>query len=152
MNSSVPIALLRHDLADGSAHVDLMVATPGAPIGDDDRTVACWRCPVRPDESASAAQVIERIDDHRGWYLRLTQPSDLSGNRGRVLPLRAGRCERRDSEGGVLYLAITWEDGGRNAWSVTRIDARTWLLQSQDSPPARSGKRGAEERASDSES
>lgn len=110
----VPIALCLHELADGSSHVDLLVARPGAPCGDDDRTVRAWRCAERPDSLAPGATLaLEPLPDHRGLYLRLDAARDLDRNRGRVAPLRRGEA-MRDSD----RVAIRWADGGRSLWRI----------------------------------
>lgn len=128
---SSPIALLRHDLPDGTSHVDLLIGAWDRPAGDEDRTVPCWRCPQRPDrsEGAFAALRIERIGDHRGLYLRLQAPRDLGGGRGTVTPLRAGTgtSDRSPQEGGRI--AVTWSDGGQSHWSLEPTRGPEWTLR-----------------------
>lgn len=110
----IPIALCLHELADGSAHVDLLVARRDAPRGDDDRTVRAWRCAERPDARApGAALALEPLPDHRGLYLRLDAPRDLDRERGRVTPLRRGEA-MQDAD----RVAIRWADGGRSLWRI----------------------------------
>lgn len=107
-----PVALLLHRLSDGSEHVDLCIGPPdGRDVKDDERAAPTWRCGARPDAlPVGAAMAIERIADHRGRYLRLAEPTDLSDDRGRVTPLRRGTAR------GDATLAITWADGGRSRW------------------------------------
>jgi hypothetical protein len=84
------MAILRHETPDGAAHFDLLLAeTPQ--VDDEARAVPTWRCDrdpftLRPGERAR----IERIDLHRGLYLRLDHVCTLSGARGSVRPVRRG--------------------------------------------------------------
>lgn len=108
------IALLLHALRDGSSHVDLLIEREGPPCPDDLAGVPTWRCASRPDQAASPTTVrVERIGEHRGVYLHLEGPRELSADRGSVTPLRRGRAERRGDE-----FHIRWDDGGTAAWAI----------------------------------
>lgn len=113
------VAVLRHETASGEFHHDLLVHR-GEPPTDEDRTVACWRVPVRPDLAAAGSVVpIERIADHRGFYLRLTEPRRLDRGRGTVTPLRRGTVTGvHVAADGAESLTVEWRDGGRSAWRI----------------------------------
>jgi hypothetical protein len=114
VSETIPIALCLHRLADGSTHVDLLVARPGAQRGDDDRTVRAWRCAERPDALAPGATLaLEPLPDHRGLYLRLAVARVLDRERGTVVPLRGGEASA-DAD----RLAVRWRDGGCSLWRI----------------------------------
>lgn len=113
------VAVLRHETPTGEFHHDLLVHR-GEPPADEDRTVACWRIPVRPDLAAAGSVVpVERIADHRGLYLRLAEPRRLDRGRGTVTPLRRGTITGvHTSADGSESLTVDWRDGGRSAWRI----------------------------------
>ena len=87
---------MRHELPDGTHHFDLLLAS-ARDVADEAREVATWRCDADPwTLPIGGAAVIERIAPHRGLYLRLTQPRELGGDRGRVTPVRHGDFRMRD--------------------------------------------------------
>lgn len=95
------MAILRHELPDGTAHFDLLLAAEEA--GDEARVVPTWRCPVDPMSMAGGSRVeVESLPPHRGLYLRLREPRELGDGRGLVRPVHAGWHARRD---GLLWLA-----------------------------------------------
>lgn len=103
---------LLHTLADGSSHVDLMLATDPRGSGP----LMTFRlegraAEVRPGESARA----EHIGDHRPEYLTYEGP--LSGGRGTV---------RRLARGGVRWLSR----------AVNRIELQVDWQESADGPQA----------------
>lgn len=119
------IALLLHLLPDGTSHVDLLVAR-GANPAPEDRTVRTWRCANRPDRQPPGSVLdLERIGDHRAFYLGLAVPRTLDGDRGVVTPLRSGEVEG-DGEGDELRIA--WDDGGRGRWLVRESPTGGWRL------------------------
>ena len=88
------MAILHHALPDGSSHHDLLLA-PTVEVADEARTVPTWRCSGDPLSLPPGHAVgIERIAPHRGLYLRLREPRELGGDRGRVTPVHASwhRC------------------------------------------------------------
>jgi hypothetical protein len=127
VSDPLPIALCLHELPDGSAHVDLLVARADLPTGDDDRTVRAWRCAERPDAlEPGGTLAIEALPDHRGIYLRLATARTLDRGRGSVTPLRRGAASSRDDR-----LAIRWSDGGRSLWRLP-TDCHAPLLVAED--------------------
>ncbi len=121
---NVRVALLLHELPDGSSHVDLLVARDGRPLGDDERSVPTWRCSTRPDMAPNGSVLsLERIGDHRALYLRLDVRRDLGGDRGWAAPLRSGTAELHADS-----LIIAWDDAGESWWSVREGDGG-WQLR-----------------------
>ncbi len=113
------VAVLRHEPAAGEPHHDLLVHR-GDPPADEDRTVPCWRVPVRPDLAAAGTVLpAERIADHRGLYLRLAEPRRLDRGRGTVTPLRRGAISAVIvAADGTESITVDWSDGGRSAWRI----------------------------------
>ncbi|MFO0962743.1 MAG: hypothetical protein U0625_07520 [Phycisphaerales bacterium] len=86
----LPAAVLRHTLADGSAHFDLLLARRTAD-DPDARIAATWRCEADPSTLAPGAScACTAIHDHRALYLTLAQARELDGGRGRVEPVARG--------------------------------------------------------------
>lgn len=118
--------LLRHDLPDGSWHLDWMLLPDGA-AGDrpDDRVLVTFRLNDRPDRLAPGAILsAERLPPHRALYLRFE--GDLGGGRGVVARVACGQvlaCRVEDGEG----LAVV-------RWDVARLDAAaaTYRLRRTD--------------------
>ncbi|MFM7809319.1 MAG: hypothetical protein ACKPEA_15525 [Planctomycetota bacterium] len=95
----LPMALLRHELPDGTFHFDLLLAA-SADVCDEDRSVPTWRCETDPLElGVGDACGATPLPPHRGAYLRLQTAVELSGGRGRVEPVRQG--SHRTVEAGV---------------------------------------------------
>lgn len=113
------VAVLRHEPVGGEAHHDLLIHR-GDPPADEDRTVPCWRIPIRPDLAAAGSVVpVERISDHRGLYLRLAAPRRLDRGRGTVTPLRRGTIGAvHVAADGAESITVDWRDGGRSAWRI----------------------------------
>lgn len=122
------MAILRHALPDGSSHHDLLLA-PAPEIADEARVVPTWRCAGDPlSLSPGAGVAIERIAPHRGLYLRLNEPRELGGERGRVTPVHTGwhRCA-----GGLLWMAR--HDGDAVAFHMDERSLRRAELPAQAS-------------------
>ncbi len=118
-----PIALLLHQLPDGSSHVDLLIARDDAPVGDEDRLIPTWRVVTRPDRAPIGSCLpLTPIADHRGLYLRLAELRTLTGERGAVTPLRRGSARRTGSE-----VKVRWDDGDLETWQWTESSDRTEL-------------------------
>lgn len=107
-------ALLRHDLPDGTSHIDWLIEpAQTANVHRDDperRDVLTFRVDGRPD-TLQVGQTIraERIADHRRMYLTYEGP--VPGDRGQVARVRAGHvlaCETRAD--GTTILTIHWQD------------------------------------------
>lgn len=95
------MAILRHELPDGSAHFDLLLAEGDA--DDAARVVPTWRCPDDPMSLAAGSTMpVQPLPPHRGLYLRLHAPRELDHGRGRVQAVHSGWHARRH---GVLWMA-----------------------------------------------
>lgn len=101
-----PTVLLRHELPDGSWHVDWMIARDAAA----DSPLITFRLPepldaVEPGRTLMA----ERIGEHRAAYLRYE--GAVSGNRGHVTRLRFGTVVDvfASDNSPKIDLAIHWE-------------------------------------------
>lgn len=80
-----PTVLLRHELPDGSWHVDWMIARHAS----SESLLITFRLPERLDAVEPGRTLnAERIGDHRAAYLR--HEGAVSGNRGHVTRLRSG--------------------------------------------------------------
>lgn len=78
-----PMALVRHDEPHGSFHYDWFLA--GA------TSARTFRCAHRLDQLAGAAETpLVAIDDHRLFYVHLSERFELSGGRGIVTPIARG--------------------------------------------------------------
>ena len=85
--------LLRHDLPDGSWHLDLMIAGRAFEPGvDPARPLFTLRLPPdtspRPNDPDCQRFLAERIGDHRAVYLDYEGP--IAGGRGRVARIASG--------------------------------------------------------------
>jgi len=115
-----PTVQLLHELPDGSAHVDWMLATD--PQGE--RPLITFRLPGRVDElEAGQAMEAQRIADHRPAYLTYQGP--VSGDRGTVRRLRGGLVRTIDQGAETWSLEVLWEgDGGAQIRQRLRIEQR----------------------------
>ncbi len=118
-----PVALLRHELQDGSAHFDLLIADR-VPTDPDAATVPTYRVARRPDlVPAHTSMGVERIPLHRERYLALTRSAVLSEGRGTVSPLRRGSSTPKVDG----TLEIIWEDGALQCLRVDQ-DGSEWTI------------------------
>ncbi len=101
LRNSLPLAtvLLRHELPDGSWHVDWMVAQDRAA----EARLITFRLPRRLDELAAGESIqAERLEDHRAAYLEYQGP--VSGGRGSVSRLRSGQIMQLQRKTGLQEL------------------------------------------------
>ncbi len=117
----LPAAVLRHTLADGSAHFDLLLARRAAD-DPDARIAATWRCDADPAALAPGGScACTAIHDHRALYLTLGAARELGEGRGRVEPVARGEwtpdADWTPDGGGF---AVRWHAG---AAARLRIDA-----------------------------
>ncbi len=85
------MALLRHDLPDGSFHFDWLLGRTLECADDDAQVVRTIRCPLPIDQlSPGEGAIIEPLGDHRWFYLHLSQKHELSQDRGAVTPIARG--------------------------------------------------------------
>jgi hypothetical protein len=128
---SVPTVLLRHELPDGSWHVDWMIANDPAGAGP----LLTFR-PAGLIHELEAGQSIEaeQLPDHRSAYLEYE--GELSGGRGRVTRAARGRAIRQLGwDGDALTLTVHWQ-GGEHPGVVqelcaTRVRGRLWNVECQ---------------------
>ncbi len=101
-----PTVLLRHDLPDGSHHFDWLIARDAA----GEQRLYSLRLTCRPDELAPGAEIrAERSFDHRPVYLTYEGP--ISGDRGTVQQLRAGRVTLLREDEQTLEMLVEWAGG-----------------------------------------
>ncbi|MHC5113136.1 MAG: hypothetical protein ACYTGP_01750 [Planctomycetota bacterium] len=96
--------LLRHELPGGGEHVDWMIAT------DDEHLepLISFRLDRRLDDLAPGDRLdAERTPDHRPAYLTYEGP--VSGDRGTVRRLRAGRVVAWRKSGRRWQMEIVWD-------------------------------------------
>lgn len=128
--------LLRHDLPDGSSHVDWLVARDPEGL----QPLVSFRMDSPLDELQPGTQIIaEHIGDHRPLYLEYE--GEVTGNRGRVKRLKSGKLiqaqaserDRPDS----LFLQIRW--GSRNPHEqhlhLARYDDDQWIITCTECVP-----------------
>lgn len=114
-----PIALLVHEAAEAPPHLDLFLAPAQPLFSDEERVLEAWRLPASPSELGPGEHMrVEQIGLHRGLYVRLRQPKQLSEGRGTVTPVLHGYCVESALAEGVRLLDITWSDGTRLALSL----------------------------------
>lgn len=98
--------LLRHDLPDGTWHIDWLLARQA--IGDDDaRDLLTFRV-ARP-ELLNAPGTFEatRLPDHRRLYLRYE--GEVSGGRGSVRRVGEGAATIERDEPGCVIVEVQFE-------------------------------------------
>jgi hypothetical protein len=119
-----PAAVIRHETA-GGAHFDLLLARR-EPEGPDDRACATWRAARDPAALAVGAETpVEPIADHRAHYLGLAGHSELSGGRGRVLPVARGAW-RPGMDGAV---EVRWDEGTTARYRLDAAGAPAAMLR-----------------------
>jgi hypothetical protein len=121
---------LRHDLPDGSCHIDWMIARD--PAGS--LPLSAWRLArclhdVKPGESAP----LERLPDHRPLYLDYEGP--VSGNRGSVRREAAGTVRRNTnkifSPEETGEIEVHWQIAGTiltQRLSLVRLNEENWIV------------------------
>jgi hypothetical protein len=116
--------LLRHDLPDGSWHLDWLIERAERLGGEaGDRTVMTFRLDRRPDEIAESIEA-EEMPDHRRLYL--DYEGVIAGGRGSVSRVAEWRCEvlhvtpneihvRLEGDSGAVTLCGVAVEGRRSA-------------------------------------
>lgn len=127
MNVAWTMVLLRHDLPDGTWHLDWMLETRPDEDDPQSRSLATFRLSDDPRGVAIGAGVPgERIGAHRRAYL--TFEGEIDGGRGRVRRLASGRASVvRDAEGEIEFEAAF--DGGGSARWHGRRRGDAWRLE-----------------------
>lgn len=102
-------ALLRHTPLDEVPHFDWLVVLDGDAPGPDDRTVPCFRLSQRLDLATDGSTLEARpLAAHRGLYLVLSAPRELSAGRGLVEPLRRGEVLAVRDDAGQRLIDLRW--------------------------------------------
>jgi len=130
--NAVRVAVVRHEVGGAGDpavdHLDLFVgpaAAVGAGADPDARVVRSWRLPLAAWDAASEGLACGRFaatetEAHRAEYLTLAEPRELSGGRGRVVPLARGAGIAR----GDLRVAAL----GREL-RLTRTELGAWTVE-----------------------
>ncbi|MHC4948639.1 MAG: hypothetical protein ACYTG1_10300 [Planctomycetota bacterium] len=101
-----PTVQLLHEQARGS-HIDWLIGRD--PEGR--RPLVTFRAAGRIDELAAGERTaLEPVADHRPVYLEYEGP--ISGDRGRVRRVAAGRVRRWEAGGGAWRLRVRWSGAG----------------------------------------
>lgn len=132
----LPTVALRHDLPDGSRHVDWMLARSDDPAAG----LITFRMDAPPDElpRGVAAEAL-RIADHRSAYLAYEGP--VPGGRGTVRRIGRGRIIAWRAEGECRNIEVSWDEPARADVAVMRYrleplaDGR-WRVRRLDESPA----------------
>lgn len=101
--------LLRHTPPGEASHFDWLVVLDGSVPAPEERAVPCVRLSKRLD-LAEAGDLLEgvRLAPHRGHYLRLDAPCELSGGRGLVEPIRGGDVCGITHRAAEIGLQLRW--------------------------------------------
>ena len=132
-----PTVLLRHELPDGTSHVDWMIAPDDM---DGRELLVTFRVAGRIDElTAGERLAARRIGDHRRAYLTCEGP--VSDGRGTVTRLAGGVVVSWQRLPDRWHMEIDWfaPDGGlrRQALDVSRQrPGDSWVIRVVDSQPA----------------
>lgn len=119
-----PAAVVHH-ATDAGAHFDLLLARR-EPSGPDDHACATWRAAHDPSVlPIGGATTLEPIADHRAHYLGLAGHSELSGGRGRVLPVARGAW-RPGMDGAV---EVRWDEGTTARYRLDAAGAPAAMLR-----------------------
>lgn len=101
----LPTVLLRHELPDGSWHIDWMLGQD--PQGHD--RLLTFRLPRSPiGLAATETMLIERIGEHRRDYLEYEGP--VSAGRGTVKRIASGHIVAWSDRDEGWELNVKWED------------------------------------------
>ena len=102
---SLPTVQLRHQMPDGSQHVDWMIAQDA----DGRRPLITFRLPRRVDQLARGETLVaQRLADHRPAYLDYEGP--VWGDRGRVDRIRRGQVVSLDRQPDAWTMVVSWRD------------------------------------------
>jgi hypothetical protein len=133
---------LRHDLPDGSWHIDWMIELEQGGGG-----LATFRLPRRVDDLCAGESVEAlRLEDHRRAYLDYEGP--VSGGRGTVRRLASGRISRFGEGAGHWLLDVEWDPRRRQRLCLHRAagDTPRWVVQALDDDASGAGLPGDRDR------
>ena len=119
---------LRHDLPDGTWHVDWLIDLD--PVGEG--RLPTFRLRRRVDDLCAGESIeAERLEDHRRRYLTYEGP--VKGDRGEVQRVATGRIEALQMLGDVWAMLVRWEpaDQPTAVWQRLRVSRAgpAWLVQ-----------------------
>lgn len=120
-----PTVLLRHTLPDGTSHYDWLLARADR-VGDDERALLTFRVADRVDLLRAGASPATRLPDHRGLYLAYEGP--VSGDRGSVERVAAGRCRIVHEGRDLVEAEAQWEGAPRVSVVATRAAGEEFTL------------------------
>lgn len=115
--------LLRHDLPDGSSHLDWLIERPGC---TDEHRLIAFRLTEPPDCSASSEFLGTRLPDHRAHYLEYE--GTISGDRGRVTRVAAGQARIERDEAELLTMWVDFGDGGHDYRAAPAAGSDEWCF------------------------
>ena len=111
---------LRHELPDGSSHIDWLIAPRAKGVEPDDRVLVSWRMTEEAAQALCGSTgdgfefVVVRMTDHRHRYLDYEGP--VSGERGKVARIAIGGVvvveETLDRFRGLLAIGGVWRVSG----------------------------------------
>ncbi|MCC5822530.1 MAG: hypothetical protein LAT64_03015 [Phycisphaerales bacterium] len=115
--------VLEHTLTDGSRHFDWMIEDPSI---RGERRLATWRTDVRPDRADRAFTGL-RIGAHRTAYLAFE--GEVSGGRGWVRRLAAGRVEWEAATEAAVRIRVVWDSGRIARYAGKMGGEGGWLFE-----------------------
>ena len=129
MSAPRPTVQLLHTLADGSHHVDWMIAQD--PRGE--APLVTFRLDRRLDDLDHGERLdAARLADHRPRYLRYEGP--ISGGRGSVRRLARGVVVHEQRHAERWELVVRWEGGPEQRLRLDRRASGDWVIAGE--PPA----------------
>lgn len=135
--SSMPTVQLLHELADGTSHVDWLIAQD--PHGDG--PLVTFRLEGRVDELAQGAAVTaQRRGDHRAVYLEYEGP--VPGNRGKVRRLAKGVVVAWERRSEAWRIEVAWDSpGGTPRCQRLRLTplagGESWRVEAEEAASAK---------------
>ncbi len=133
--------LLRHDLPDGSRHLDWLIARRDPPGDADARTLLTFRTNLNPWATGVVRFNATRLADHRVAYLTYEGP--VSGGRGTVARIGEGVATLARADAGLdeaIDVAIELPGAGRTRLRGRRdttLGPDRWVFETIDRPPGR---------------
>ncbi len=133
-------SLLRHSPRGEPAHFDWLVVLDGSTPDAEARVVPCYRLASRLDlaESGAALEALA-LPPHRGLYLTLGEPRTLSGDRGRIEPVRHGVVRAVRPVGDALLIDLTWNAVGAGTHGPEEHSGAVAMRLRVESPSDESG-------------
>lgn len=128
VNIDLPTVQLLHTLPDGSHHADWMIARDDSPTA----MLVTFRLTQRLEELGEGHETpAEQIGDHRRAYLTYEGP--VSGGRGAVTRLSAGRVTTCAGDDRGLLLHLQWGESEQHL-CLSRQKSGLWLVKNVSLP------------------